>query len=272
MWFNHTLIKPGGRTAKGKSDMKKEEKGAPKDADESDASTKERPHGLFILAYAMALLRGHMITARGAILLAQVDRCVNPYWPRKTKRTGKLHEEDRKKDDIDYEARRGDPENYSTAYLRRILGASQETVNATIRHLHKLRVLRAKRLSRHRWRLWTEKRPIEEGQIGFFVPHSVRREFEDGALTPMEALVLSLIASFTRRGSCCHASNRWIGKQFGVGVREIQRLICELERKAGLRKRFETSKTHDTVRWLLPPEWPSIYRQPMIPARPLLFL
>ncbi len=53
-----------------------------------------------------------------------------------------------------------------------------------------------------------------------YIPNAVLMAFENGDLSPMETLVLSKIAGFTRNGNPCYPSNRWIGEQFNMEKQE----------------------------------------------------
>ena len=225
------------------------------DQKKNTGSKKARDHSLFVLGYAIEELKKRTITARGVILLAHVDRAINPFWTRQPEMS-------------EHGLDREPYEDYSTKYLARILQAGDyRTVVSTIRQLrsHVPKLLWAKPMGRCRWRLWTKSHDSDEDERkgSLYIPHPILMKFEEGVLTPMEALIMSKIVSFTRDGNSFYASNKWIGKQFGVEGHRIQKIIKQLIKKVKLQRTFVPTDENDgkTVRFLNPPRWPGLYQR-----------
>ena len=89
-------------------------------------------------------------------------------------------------------------------------------------------MLVARKMDKYRWKLKTH-RQTKDSTIGsLYIPPPVLRRFENGQLTPVEALVLSIVFSFYRAHQPCYPTNRWVGERIGVTASRVQQVLRRL--------------------------------------------
>lgn len=192
---------------------------------ENGKEVKRRPAGLYVFPYAMEALREHRITARQAVLLGHVDHWCN-------------HKDAEK---------RVPSCVFRLDYLRSILALKDtfQSVRTLILNLKAKRppLLKARKLDQGRWELKTKPRdPDQRGYL--YIPPPVRQGFEAGELTPMHAILLSEVASFTRCGKLCYATNKHFQQRLGVKRNRVVKLIGEVTGRGLLLPRL---MTHDEL-------------------------
>jgi hypothetical protein len=232
-------------------------------------------YGLFFPDYAIHAMRNGTITPRDAILVAHVERVCMPY----SARQPELAEYDGCEGCESVEVR--------ISYLREILCTTTRTANLTITRLlnHRRQLLKGKKVGRWVWQLARNKRLSEaSGETpggSLYVPHPIRKAFQAGDLTPLEMLAVGKISCFTRAGSQCYASNRWLGEFLGVGPQRAQQLVRQLLEKEWLTATYLTKDDlrdmlaqdgrdgycgwgESTVRLLWPPRLSGLYSQTLL--------
>ena len=192
---------------------------------EQPQEVKRRPAGLFLLPYTMEALRERRITARQAILLGHVDHWINH----------------RDKD------KRTPSRVFRIDFLRSILALkdTRQSLRKLILDLEAKRppLLKARKLDRQRWELKTK--PRDRDRHGYlYVAPPIRKGFEAGELTPMHAILLGEVASFTRGGKLCYVTNKHFENRLGVSKNRVVKLIGEVVDRGWLLSQL---MTHDDL-------------------------
>ena len=192
--------------------------------------------GLFIHKYTLDLLSKRKVTPRGALLLAYVDRKLNPNYP------------------PDVRVTKEPPTSivYSTSQFRGWLRSSRRTVDRTIEDLTSLRpvVIRARRGGHAGFgerEFKTRRRQTRKG--GLLVPEAVLTIFSKRRLSVQDMLVIANVISFGRNDRPCFISNKGWGKFLGVRESRAAHVVQELINDRLLVAEYVTSRSK-TQRWL----------------------
>ncbi len=172
-----------------------------------------------ILDYAMALLSEKRITQRQAMLLGRVDQACAPVltkrWP------AKLHKD------------------MPISFLTRVLNVNHDNLNLLILGLIKIRprIFWSKRLDKNTWRFRTHPKKYRLGHdaelpdLLFRVLASAIDEMAEFGITPLQAMILSAVASYTMKGQKCWERNITIANNLGSTGGSISNAISDLEKK-----------------------------------------
>ena len=188
----------------------------------------KRRCNLIILQYALDALAKRQITVRQMFLLSYADRWCNSYLSRNHK--------------TDDACDRSKFAKFGFGDLRRLLKCCGITVRRTIRDLEAKHMIRVHPVNLLNLEIETRKRKGDAAKAALTIPLKVLELFESGMLTPMGALLLAYVASFTLCGKPFFASNRHIGKLFGVKDWRVRQVILSLITDGFLKERVTTKE------------------------------
>jgi len=194
--------------------------------------------------YLLDALSEGSITPRQMLLVAHVDRHVNPWWTRHERAMQETYSGCEPPKDA----------WFRVSTLCTMLGVSRKSLieilhgdatdgsgNRTVGLLdpgRKPRLLEGVK-DGELWKLRTRRRPGKDGKPHFRIPGDVLRMFERGELKPMEALVLSRIRAF-RTSGLCYLTNGELGKRFGIGAQRASKIVATLKARSWSSTNTET--------------------------------